>query len=82
MANVPLPQADLPRDGAGFLYSGGADSGGAEPIIDADYFAAPESKFKRWDGAAWVSAAIKRWDGTAWVSASIKRWDGTDWVIV
>jgi hypothetical protein len=36
---------------------------------------------KRWDGSAWVAAAIgRRWDGSAWTDlATAKRWSGSTW---
>ena len=40
----------------------------------------PDSRLKRWDGAAWQVVTIQRYDGSAWVQKPLKRYDGSAFV--
>ena len=35
---------------------------------------------KKYNGSAWVDAAVKRYNGSAWVDATVNKWDGSKWV--
>ena len=87
MANVGLPNADLPRKK--FLnFSGGSDLGDAEWLIDADFFSvaseppATGTQIKAFNGSSWITGTLKRWTGTEWKAETLQQWNGTAWVTV
>ena len=46
------------------------DMGPGGAVLSDDVFGtAAETLIKRWNGSAWVPAALQRWNGSAWVAA-------------
>ena len=35
---------------------------------------------KKYNGSAWVDAAVKKYNGSAWVDATVKKYNGSSWV--
>lgn len=75
---VGSPQTDLP------LGAGGArELGGAEFLVDLDFFPTPAvtGSLKFWDGSVWATGTLKFWSGSAWGVGVLRRWDGAAWVV-